>query len=286
MTHRVRQAMTLLLFPLFISLASGCATGKRIERMSDGKEVGFNEMMADIKGSRLIFIGELHDNRDHHRLQLDAIKWLKAAGVDLALGVEMFSYQDQPELDRWVSGQSDLLAFVAVYQENWSIPWSLYDSIFLFARNNVIPVIGINAPKGLVQKVFRQGFASLSHNERMALPPGITCGTDAQYRKFIKDIYFDHGNSEEGFDRFCEAQALRNRTMGRILADYLKRNPKKTVIVLTGVGHAMKRGAPQEMSRNPETAPKVIIPAMGDTALEYVNSGDADYFVRSYGDEP
>ncbi len=66
------------LIPLVLLLA-GCTIGwggqagmpvAPFERVSDGQRVGFQAMLGDLAQARLIFIGELHDNREHHRLQL------------------------------------------------------------------------------------------------------------------------------------------------------------------------------------------------------------------------
>lgn len=276
-----RLAM-LAVFSLLILFPRPSSGEQEIRRVRDGRTLTFREMMTDMRGSRLIFVGEVHDSETHHRLQLDVIRALKGAGVPVAIGVEMFNSDYQRELDRWVAGKTDLMSFVRVYRENWTIPWSLYDAIFLYARNNGIPIIALNPPKEVVQKVFHKGFSSLSAQEREKLPEGVSCEVDTPYRRFVKGMFREHDMDDRSFENFCEAQMLRNRTMARLLLEYLEKNPRMTVVVLAGVGHAMKRGVPDELKKDAALPVRVVIPPLGEAAGDTLKSGDADYLVTAY----
>ncbi|MBI1921643.1 MAG: ChaN family lipoprotein [Geobacter sp.] len=250
----------------------------RVERTADRKVIAFPDLIDDVKKTQLVFIGEVHDDRDHHQFQLDVIKGLRDAGARIAIGVEMFSDDWQPSLDRWVEGKIPLMDFVDIYQRNWTIPWPCYDALFLFARNNRIPIIALNPPKEVVQKVFRQGFASLEPNERKLLPEGITCEVDTSYRRFIRSMFADHGTDPERFDRFCEAQLVRNRTMARHLADYVAKNPGVTVVVISGIGHSIRRGVPDEAARMGNYTIRVVMPRLQDESRSSIRTDDSDYF--------
>ncbi|KAF0216669.1 MAG: hypothetical protein FD174_3606 [Geobacteraceae bacterium] len=263
---------------LLVLADSGLCEGE-ITRIADGKLIGFAGMIEDIKGSSIVFAGELHDSREHHRIQLDVIKALHKAGVPLAIGLEMFDSENQPALDQWVAGKMELLDFVQIYRQNWTIPWPMYDSILLYARNNGIPLIALNVPRDIVQKVYRSGVSSLSVEEKKVLPPDITCRIDAPYMKFIKSIYAGHLTEGSSLEYFCEAQLLRNKTMAWYLMAYLKKNPQRLVVVLTGVGHAMKRGVPEEIPRESGLRYRVIIPQLSEPAMDTLKKSDADYLI-------
>ena len=249
----------------------------RVLRVADGKVVGFATLMDDLKGTRFIFVGESHERASDHRAQLDIIRQLHGDGIPLAIGMEMFTAGSQEILDRWVAGQSRPADFVRSYYREWPIPWPLYRDIFVYARQHSIPLIGLNIPRGISRKVARNGFAALTAGERQELPAGVTCSVDAEYRAFIRRAYAAHEESEETFEHFCEAQMLWNGVMAKHLLEYGKRHPDATIVVLAGIGHAMKGGIPQELSRSPAMSYRVILPELSHLDQAKVTDKDADY---------
>jgi len=279
--------MRVAVLTAFIFLAGCMTAGKRtpaapFERMSDGKNVGFHEMMSDFRSSRLVFIGELHDNPSHHQLQLEVIKGLHSSGVKVAIAFEMFRAESQLQLDSWVNGGLGILEFMDIYRNNWTLPWEMYDAMFLYARNNGIPMIAMNAPDGVMQKVYRLGFQGLTQEERSLLPPDVTCNVDKPYMNFVRRNFVWHSSDESTFIHFCEAQLLRNKVMAKYLSNYLDRNPEVVVVVVTGVGHAMRRGIPDELELQKPVRTRILMPQLSELAAETLQSGDADYITRGW----
>lgn len=262
-----------------ILAARACFCMERVVRITDGRVIDFGRMIAEVKGGDLVFVGELHDQKWHHENQLRIIKALYGAGVPLAIGLEMFTAESQPALDRWVAGKMEKESFVRLYYENWQMPWSLYGDIFLYARQHRIPLIGLNVPREIVQRVASQGFESLASEERKRLPSGITCDVDKSYMAFIKRAFAEHAGNEKTFVHFCEAQMLWTKSMAWRLTDFLDKHPRKTVVVLTGAGHAMKRGIPEQVGQSSRYSYKVILPEISDMPIGKVGVGDADYIV-------
>ncbi len=251
----------------------------RALRLSDGRAIGLDPMVEEVKQARLIFVGEQHDRKETHNAQLEIIKRLHRGGVPLAIGMEMFTAESQPELDRWVAGKLAQHDFIRFYYREWHEPWPLYRDIFLYARANRLPLIGLNVPRKLSRKVAREGFAALTPLERQQLPAGISCSADPAYRKFIQKAYAAHLHQEKSFDYFCEAQMLWNKAMGKHLEEFVGRNPGRTVVVLAGVGHAMKRGIPLELFQSSGYSYKVILPELPELDRSNVTSEDADYLI-------
>lgn len=232
-----------------------------IVRLKDRREIPFSEMVTDLKGAKVIYVGEIHDNPDHHDLQLRIIRELHRAGVPLAIGMEVFTAGSQNDLDRWVAGKIDKAAFQRIYLRNWNMPWPLYGDILLFAREKGIPLVGLNVPREVTSKVARQGFESLSPQERRQLPPSITCDVDSAYMAMIRRSYSDHDTSAKTFKNFCEAQMLWNKSMAYHLLEYLKKNPGRTVVVIAGSGHAIRGGMPVQVDREkPGLKSRVVLP--------------------------
>lgn len=271
-----------LILVVAAAAARNCFSHDLVVRLKDRKEIPFGEMVADLKGAQVIYVGETHDNPDHHDLQLRIIRELHRAGVPLAIGMEMFAAGSQKDLDRWVAGKIDKAAFQQIYLRNWNMPWSLYGDILLFARHKGIPLVGLNLPREVTRKVARQGFESLTPQERRQLPPNITCDVDDAYMAMIRRSYSDHDTSAKTFKNFCEAQMLWNKSMAFHMLEYLRKNPRRTVVVITGSGHAIRGGMPVQVDRErPGIASRVVLPdpVVHDGAITVA---DADYLWLSH----
>ncbi len=275
------KAIAALLLALgLILLITHFAAGRiRVFRLSDGKIITLERMVQEVKGARVIFVGEEHDRKRSHTAELEIIERLRRAGVPLGIGLEMFTAESQGKLDQWVAGKLPPDDFIRLYYRNWHMPWPYYRDILIYARDNRVPLIGLNVPEEISSKVAREGFAALTPRELAQLPRGITCSVDPYYRAFIREAYGEHPHSDLSFTYFCEAQMLWNRSMGRNLLEYLARTPGRSIVVLAGVGHAMKRGIPEETFRDTGYAYKVVLPRFADLDRSTLSAQNADYLL-------
>jgi uncharacterized iron-regulated protein len=276
------------LFFLFVTLiavghlqADGNTADMKVFRLSDRKVIPREQMVDDLRKADIVFVGEMHDREAHHQWQLNIIKALKTAKTQLAVGFEMFTYESQKDLDDWVAGVIPESEFIKIYYRNWNFPWPLYDDIFLYIRDNKIPAIGLNVPPEITRKVSASGFSSLTKEERAKLPPETGCVVDEQYMKFIRRVHAMHGHGGKNFVYFCEAQLLWDQVMARSIIEYRKKNPDKTVVVITGNGHAWKRGIPEQVRLLSEKASvRVVLPQIpGHIDPATMSPEDADYIL-------
>jgi uncharacterized iron-regulated protein len=278
----MKNGLTVISFlfaALLLIIAVGCSSAEPLLRVGDRREISFARMMEELKGHRLIFIGEEHDRLLDHWFQLKVIKALHEGGVPLAIGLEMFTAENQGDLERWVAGKVDEEVFVRRFTLNWSVPWPMYRQIFLYARQHAIPLVGLNVPRGLTRKVAREGFAALTPEERKRLPGAVTCNVDAAYMSLVRRAFAEHRQGDKLFVRFCEAQMLWNKAMAWRLVEYMGGNPGRTVIVLTGKGHAMKPGIPREIHREGVPEYRVILPEDEIFKRGSVTAADTDYLI-------
>jgi uncharacterized iron-regulated protein len=254
-------------------------------RVADGSYVPLPELIADLRQVDLIFMGELHNNIGHHRAQLQVIQALHEAGEKVAVGLEMFRAEDQKYLDQWVAGEMDLQEFLTIYQRNWSM-WEMYRDIFVYARDNRIPMVGLNINREVTQQVAREGFGSLSPEQLEELPP-IRCDVDDRYEEFIRRA---HGGGHHGSDflSFCEAQMVWDNVMAENLLAYHQANPGHKVVVLAGSGHAWKHGIPEQVERRTDTVTyRVLLPDIpGRIAPEDATVEEADYLMLGLEEGP
>jgi uncharacterized iron-regulated protein len=98
--------------------------------------------------------------------------------------------------------------------------------------------------------------------------------------EFIRQAYADHSRSDRSFLYFCEAQMVRDTSMAWHLIAYKKKNPKRALVVLAGVGHAWKRGIAEQVSRQSELSFRSILPYLpGQVDQRSATTRDADYLL-------
>jgi uncharacterized iron-regulated protein len=133
----------------------------------------------------------------------------------------------------------------------------------------------------ITRKVAKSGFASLTKEELITLPPDVGCAVDKHYMEFIRRAYTMHGHGDREFFFFCQAQLLWDQVMARNLIEYLKKNPDRTIVVLTGNGHAWKRGIPEQVRLlSDKTRYRVILPVTpGHIDSRFITIDDADYLL-------
>jgi len=274
----------LLLILLEIFSASPSADAHTLN-LQNGSYVHLAELVADLKDARIIFIGENHDNRNHHQAQLDIIQALRKSGIEPVIGLEMFRSDSQAALDGWVNGTIDLARFKIAYNDNWKW-WDQYRPIFELARTARLPMIGLNFPREISAKVASQGFSSLSKKQLQKLPNS-RCFVDGNYSDYIRQSLNSHGHQAgASFENFCEAQVLWDEVMAKNILAYLAAHPKKKMVVLAGNGHAWKPGIPERLMDNGEISWRVLLPeAPGLTQRGSVNFYDGDYLILGLEEE-
>lgn len=254
-----------------------------ITRMSDSRNVNFPQMLTEMERSDLILMGEAHNDKNHHEMQLALIRSLSDRGTPLAIGLEMMQADSQQRLDDWTEGRMNEESFRAVFAENWSEDWPMYRDIFIFARDNHIPMVAINVPKAIVRKVSNQGFASLTPEEKKDLPQGTSCDLNNPYTELLKRSFRDvfvHAMNRKIFIHFCEAQTLRNSGMAMNIARYAKRHPGTKIVVLTGIWHAVKSAIPEQLKRNgSKLVSTVVLPELPGSGTESAAASEADFTI-------
>ncbi len=270
-----RLAARFVLCVALLLLAAGCSGA--IIRISDNREVGMPALVESAKNARIVLIGEVHTEMASHDDQLAIIEALKNAGLNFAIGMEMFQAKDQPLLDRWTTGAMSEAEFKKVYYSNWHVPWKDYRAILVYARDNRIQVIGLNVSQSVMYDVFAKGYGALTPAERAKIP-GVQCVVDKTYEDFIRKAMAEHTFKGMSFTRFCEAQLVWDTVMARNSVKYLDAHPGTKLVVLAGSGHSWKRGIPAQVRKISNYPCLVILPEIpGKLDRRTVTTGDADY---------
>ena len=196
----------------------------------------------------VIYLGENHDNFQHHVRQLEIITQLHQNTNDarLAIGMEMFQRPFQPILDRYLAGEigEEQLKEQTEYDSRWGFDWELYAPILRYAQQQQIAVIALNTPEEITHKVAETGINSLEKKDFRYIPPLNQIKLDNQeYRQRLAEVYLQHvedgqGNSQD-LDNFFAAQVLWDETMAEAIALYYQNNPQSRIVVLVGKAHVM-----------------------------------------------
>ena len=254
----------------------------RLYDLQIGKEKLMSEALLELKKNRVILVGEHHTNIDHHFGQLNVIQSLKEAGVQVAIGLEMFRSESQQALDQWVAGEISEKQFEAIYYDNWNYPWPVYRMIFEYARQAKIPMIGLNVPRDITRQVSQGGFNSLTEEQRGKLKD-VSCRVDKEYMDYIKKAFGGHGHGNINFTYFCEAQMVWDTAMAVNTLEYLKREPDSVVVLLAGAGHVRKGAVPRQIRDRSDVPHAVILPKIdGIVDKETISIQDADYILLDF----
>jgi uncharacterized iron-regulated protein len=246
-----------------ISILKAPIGPEEILRLPEGDQITFVQLLDDLIGTRVIFVGESHDQIEQHQIQVKMIQALVAKGKEVVIGMEMFESAQQPILDRWSQGlltEEEFLKEVR-WETTWGMDYELYKGILDIARAHHLKVLGLNPPKDLVRKVAENGIKEVSIEDRKMLP-GMDL-TDQQHRNYIASIFRGHNKgSAKNFENFYEAQCLWDEAMAETLSKFLKSSEGegRTVLVFAGSGHVVFGfGIPNRMYRRTSIPFQIVV---------------------------
>jgi len=236
---------------------------EEIFSLPEGEKVSLSELLRDVAEARILFVGETHDQLDHHRIQLTLIQELLRKGKTVVVAMEMFERLQQPTLDRWSEGlltEGQFLKDVD-WEKTWAMDYRLYKDILDESQKNHLKVLALNVPRELVRKVAEVGVDGLSSEDRVKVPDMNL--SDMNYREYLNSVYRGHKEgSAKGFERFYEAQCLWDEGMAETLSSFLH-SPEgqgKTVVVIAGKGHIVFNfGIPKRLYRRAPLPLKTIV---------------------------
>lgn len=259
-----------------LALLAGCATAPRAPHLPPaapplwidlvrGEEIPEGEVLADLAGAGVIYVGEAHTVPSHHAVQRHLLQALYARGVPLTLGLEQLEARDQAAVDRYLRGEFDFdgLARAIDWPNKWR-NYADYRPLCEFARQHRIPIRGLNAPAAVIRAVFRGGgVAALPPDQRGQLPAEILLD-DPAYEQLMRLELAVHTAADATTLRpMFEAQAARDDAMADqiVAARTTGGGPPRTVFAVMGAGH-MRYGlgtAARVRRRDPTLVERLVL---------------------------
>jgi len=227
-----------------------------------GEPVPLDTMLDDLATVRVIYVGEIHSISRHHRIQRDLLRRMAEKGINLALGLEMFTEDQQPVLDRWQATQESFAHLIRdLGNEKWT-NLKDYELLIAAARQLKIPIVGLNASDSLVRKVAREGVQGLTESERKRLPDGFDRINPEHDRLLRLRLKVHRAFQDKSLERIVLAQALRDATMACAAARFLDSSvgQDRTFVIVAGAGHVNYGfGIPDPLSRIKKEPFRIIL---------------------------
>ncbi len=247
----------LLLFVFLLFISSCAVLPKHYVRLDSGNAISFEEVLRQIENERVIFVGEIHDDAGSHRVQSEVIRHLHENGKDIVIAIEIIPGSKQGMLDRWVEGNVSRYDFARFFYNTVRVPYRYYKDIFEYAREKKIPVVGIDSDTKFISDVSKKGF-NIAPDDFLEKIKFSDCSGDPEYARLLGFSGGKHYH-ESGLPFLCDGQLMRDTVMAFNIAGILKKG-NSTIVVLTGIAHAMKFAVPRQVKKHATVSHKVLVP--------------------------
>lgn len=267
--------------------------GQVLEATS-GRPIALDELVGRLAAEEVIYVGEEHRNHAHIRAALDILEGLAARQRSPILALEMFSWDGQPGLDRYLSepgmARADFLR-ESQWAENWGGAFEDYEPLVTFARDHRLIILALNPPRPLVRLVATQGMARALDDPEMArweMQNEAFPEDPAYHEMIVKPLRQCHGGlTDQDYDRMYDASVFREEGMAKTIVARLRAAdpPPGPIVSYTGGGHIQYRlPVPNRVVRRagrPVRQTTIYLtaydPARSEEIAEYLREGIADY---------
>ena len=219
----------------------------QIIETSSGLPVSMDELMQRIDQQEVVYVGEEHHNRYHIKAALTVLKHLTDGGRRPLLAMEMFGWESQPALDRYVRADDvsrEEFIDLTAWKKNWGGPFEDYEDLVSYAKAHQLLLVALNPPKRLIRLVATQGLA------KGRLDPEWTrwgmqqeeIVDDPMYRQqLMRQLRACHGGGSDAmYESMYEASMVRDEGMAKSIVEAVrvtKESGRGPVVSYTGGGH-------------------------------------------------
>jgi uncharacterized iron-regulated protein len=202
---------------------------------------------ARARGAEVVYLGELHDNPEHHAIQARILEALLAAGGRPAIAFEMVPEARQAALEaavRGAAGPAEVDRELAWSAQGWP-DFAMYWPLFELARVHALPVVATDLDPAVNRRISRDGLGAAGEDParlRSALPDDPA--RDQAIARRIRAAHCDR-ISESRAGRMLESWYARNVIIARRVSGALGQAPQ--VVVIIGRGHQSPGAVPDQL---------------------------------------
>ena len=228
----------------------------RVLDVRHGRWASPADASAAARASEWVFLGEQHDNVDHHLMQASVVAEMVAAGKRPALVAEMLDGVDQDAIDAARAASPDdpdALPRAVKWEESGWPPWATYRPVFAEAMRAHLAIAGAGLDRVAARGLVKAGLPSLDRDmvERFGLEAPLAPAVHDRLREEMRDAHC--GFLPEGM---LDGMVLVQRARDALLADRAL-SSRTGAVVIAGAGHA----------RTDSGAPRALALASGKAAL-------------------
>ena len=229
-----------------------------------GRFVDEATLDAAVVAADFAFLGEVHDNPDHHLLQARLLHAILASGRRPAVGFEMLEIDQQKAVDASLAAapkDPDALGKAVAWDETGWPEFRWYRPIFAAALDAGLPIVATNLSRAQLREVHKKG--------RDALPEGVKTRLareepvpEATLKALRGEMAQSHCGAlpESMVDPLVLAQRARNAVMAERLEAAAG---DRGGVLITGSGHVRNdRGVPAFVARALPGARRVSVAFM------------------------
>ncbi|MBW8715011.1 MAG: ChaN family lipoprotein [Variovorax paradoxus] len=217
-----------LLLPLFAAMAlAGCTA------FQDGPDAPVARRAAALLPVDALILGEQHDAPEHHAIERETVQALASRGQLAALLLEMA--EEGHSTLRLDAAATDAQVRDALAWNDKAWAWQSYGPVVMAAVRASVPVIGANLPRSRMKNAMADVSLDVQLNGE-----AYTAQQDAVREGHCKLL------PEPQIVPMTRIQVGRDRAMAQAIVK--ARQPGKTVLLVSGAGHATKvLGVPQHL---------------------------------------
>lgn len=237
----------------------------------------FETLAAAAAAADVVFLGEHHDDRATHQMELALLQAVARRRSNVVLALEMFERDVQPILDQYLAGAIPEQAFLKAARP-WPNYVADYRPLVEFARAHHWPVIAGNVPRKLASAVATNGLDGVSQlvdSTRAWAAGEFRCpGNDEYFRKFTQAMG-EHPMGPGGptVEHMYQAQCVKDETMAESIVRARGDAGAPLVIHYNGDFHSDQGlGTAERVRRRLPKANVVIITAIPVPKLDSVDA--------------
>jgi uncharacterized iron-regulated protein len=201
--------------------------------------VDFEVMLATAAEADVIFVGEMHDDPNTHRLEaaiLDGLQQRKRAAV---VSLEMFERDTQGAIDAYLAGR-----FSETEALESARPWARYATDYRplveHAKAHGWPVIAANVPRRIAQEVAKTGrtaLEQLTEADRALAARDLECPLDTYFERFTQTMAGHPAGTQTAeqqrtaMERYYWSQCVKDETMAESIAAAVQRRSAPGAVV-------------------------------------------------------
>lgn len=238
--------------PDVVARAAGAVA---LVRLSDGAELSGAALGRDLLEHDAVCVGEQHGSAAHHYGEFWLLDRLANRAGDLGLefgvGLEMWANRFQRELSAYGRGKLDEPGLLekTEYEARWGYDFSYYRPLLEGARRLGAPLIALNAPRELTQRIAKDGLDDLDVAETRLLPE-LDLGDPAHRADFERRMKGHPGLEPGALERYYAAQVVWDETMAQNSAAWLDlHTPMRRLLIVAGEAHCQHSAIPSRIER-------------------------------------